>query len=148
VGKLVAARLGAEFADGDDFHPEANVAKMTAGIPLTDEDRWPWLDTIIAWMDQRAAAGETAVVACSALRRSYRDMLLTSAARPRMVFLEISREVAEARLRNRFGHYFQVGMLASQFATLEPPAPPEQVTVVQAIGTPDEIADEVIAALG
>ena len=93
VGALLAGRLGWRFADADDFHPAANVAKMRAGIPLTDADRWPWLRAIAAWMDERIARGEDAVVACSALKRSYRDQLLDGRPAARMVFLAPDREV-------------------------------------------------------
>ena len=143
IGQLVAARLGVEFADGDDFHPAANVAKMHAGIPLTDEDRWPWLDAIVAWMDERASG----VVACSALHRAYREVLASSAAKPRIAFLAIPRETAEARLRTRTGHYFPRELLDSQFATLEPPAPDEPVVVIDATGTPEQVTAQVCASL-
>jgi gluconokinase len=83
VGALLAGRLGWRFADADDFHPAANVAKMRAGVPLTDEDRWPWLRTIAAWMDQRIAGNDPAVITCSALKRSYRDLLLDGRPRSR-----------------------------------------------------------------
>ena len=93
VGVLLADRLGWRFADADDFHPAANVAKMRAGIPLTDADREPWLRSIAAWMDERIAHGEAAVVGCSALKRSYRDRLLAGRPEARMVFLTPGREV-------------------------------------------------------
>lgn len=147
VGELVAGRLSCVFADGDGFHPAANVTKMHAGIPLTDDDRWPWLRAIVSWMDERAAAGESAVVACSALRRAYRDVLLTARARPRMIFLAISRDVAAARLDARHGHFFGRDLLDSQFATLELPRPPEPVDLVQATGAPDQIAGQIIDLL-
>jgi gluconokinase len=147
VGRLVAERLGCVFADGDDFHSAANVAKMRAGIPLTDQDRLPWLDAIVAWMDDCAAAGETAVVACSALRRCYREVLLASAARPRMFFLAISREADEDRLGTRTGHYFHQELLASQFDALEPPDPAEPVMVVQVSGGSEQAARQIVASL-
>ena len=87
MGAMLAGRLGWPFADADDFHPAANVEKMRAGIPLTDEDRWPWLRAIAAWMDERIAAGESAVLGCSALKRSYRDMLLGGRPEAQMIFL-------------------------------------------------------------
>ena len=89
VGAMLAGRLGWRFADADDFHPAANIEKMRAGIPLTDEDRWPWLRALVAWMDERIAQGESAVLACSALKRSYRDMLLGGRPDVRMVFLDV-----------------------------------------------------------
>jgi len=148
VGKLVAGRLKCVFADGDEFHPAANVAKMHAGIPLTDDDRWPWLRAIARWTDERAAAGESAVVACSVLRRAYRDVLLTARARPRMMFLVIPYDTAAARLDARHGHFFGRELLDSQFATLELPEPEEAVDLVPATRTPDEVADNIVALLG
>jgi gluconokinase len=147
VGKLVAGRLNCAFADGDDFHPAANVAKMHAGIPLTDDDRWPWLRAIASWMDERAAAGESAVVACSVLRRAYREVLLTARARPRMIFLVIQPDACAARLDARHGHFFDRDLLDSQFATLKLPVPPEPVDLVPATGTPIQIADRILALL-
>ena len=97
VGALLAGRLGWRFADADDFHPAANVAKMRAGIPLTDTDRWPWLRAIAAWMDESIGQGEDAVLACSALKRSYRDELLDGRPAARMVFLAPDREVLVLR---------------------------------------------------
>jgi gluconokinase len=148
VGVQVADRLNCVFADGDDFHPAANVAKMDAGIPLTDDDRWPWLRAIASWMDERAAMGESAVVACSALRRAYREVLLTTRARPRMMFLVISRDAGAARLHARHGHFFGRELLDSQFATLELPQPPEPVDLIPATGTPDQIVDQIMDLLG
>lgn len=148
VGRLLAGRLHCDFADGDDFHPPASVAKMHAGVPLTDADRWPWLAAIVAWMDERAAAGESAVVACSALRRAYRERLLAAAAAPRLVFLVVPHDADEARLVTRPGHFFPPGLLDSQFAALELPRPPEPVPLVPSVGTPAETADAVLRALG
>jgi gluconokinase len=125
VGALLAERLGWTFADGDAFHPAANVARMRAGLPLTDAEREPWLDAIAAWMDQQIAAGRSAVVACSALRRAYRARLLGGRPAARMVFLLISRAEGEARLTSRAGHFFPAALLDSQLETLEPPQPDE-----------------------
>jgi gluconokinase len=148
IGQLVAGRLHCEFADGDAFHPPASVEKMHAGIPLTDADRWPWLRAIVAWMDARAAAGESAVVACSALKRAYRDVLLSGAAGARMVFLVVPLGADEDRLAHRAGHFFPRALLESQFAALELPQPPEPVALIPASGTPEETADQVMAAIG
>lgn len=147
VGKLVAGRMNCAFADGDDFHPAANVAKMHAGIPLTDDDRWPWLRAIASWMDERAAAGAPAVVACSVLRRAYREVLLTARARPRMIFLVVSRDECAARLDARHGHFFGPDLLDSQFMTLELPEPPEPVDLVPATGTPVQITRQIMTLL-
>ncbi len=147
VGRLVAERLGCEFEDGDLLHPAANVAKMHAGVPLTDADRWPWLHIIEAWMDQRISAGKTAVLACSALHRRYRAALLDGRPEARMVFLQISREVAVARLARRHGHFFPAKLLDSQFRDLEPPGPDEQVLVVDANQPAADMAAEIATRL-
>jgi gluconokinase len=145
VGALLAGRLRWRFADADAFHPAANIAKMRAGIPLTDEDRWPWLRAIAAWMDERIAAGESAVVTCSALRRAYRDALLGGRPEARMIFLSVDREEAARRLTARHGHFFPSGLLSSQFGALEPPQPDEPGVTVVASG--DDPADTVAAII-
>jgi gluconokinase len=132
VGALLASRLHCEFADGDAFHPAANVAKMHAGMPLTDADRRPWLKAIEEWMDERISAGQSAVVACSALHRRYRDALLDGRPSARLVFLAISPEAAAARLAARHSHFFPVRLLASQFRDLEPPDRAEDILIVDA----------------
>lgn len=148
VGALVAGRLGWRFADADDFHPADNVAKMRVGIPLTDADRLPWLRAIAAWMDDRIADGESAVVACSALRRSYRDLLLDGRRdSARLAFLDVSRAELERRLTSRHGHFFPERLLASQLSTLERPAPDEGVLTVPTTGDAGETADRVLAAV-
>ncbi len=147
VGALLAGRLGWAFADGDSFHPDANVDKMAAGIPLTDGDRGPWLDAITAWMEKRAAAGESGVVACSALKRAYRKALLDGFPAARMVFLHIGHDADVARLAARRGHFFPAGLLDSQFHDLELPQPPESVLVVPADGTPGELVATIIDRL-
>jgi gluconokinase len=147
VGKLLADRLGCEFEDGDMLHPAANLAKMEAGVPLTDADRWPWLQIIEAWIDQRISAGETAVLACSALHRRYRDALLDGRPDAQLVFLQISREVAAARLARRHGHFFPAQLLDSQFRALQPPGPDERVLVVDANQPADDMAAEIASRL-
>jgi carbohydrate kinase (thermoresistant glucokinase family) len=148
VGELLAARLGWEFADGDRFHSPAAVAKMHAGIPLTDDDRWPWLDAIGAWVDQENAAGRSAIVACSALKRSYRHRLLAGRPELKMFFLVIGHDADEARLTGRHGHFFPEKLLDSQFATLELPEPSEGVVLIPATGTPEQAVDEIVRDLG
>ena len=148
VGKLLADRLGCEFEDGDMLHPAANVAKMHAGVPLTDADRWPWLHIIQAWIDQRISAGETAVLACSALHRRYRDALLDGRPDAQMAFLEISREVAAARLGRRHGHFFPAQLLDSQLRDLQPPGADERVLIIDASQQADEMAAEIASRLG
>jgi gluconokinase len=148
VGERLASRMGCEFADGDRFHSPAAVAKMHDGVPLTDDDRWPWLDAIGTWIDQEDAAGKSAVVACSALKRSYRQRLLTGRPELRMFFLIVEHDADEARLTTRRGHFFPEKLLDSQFATLELPEPSEGVTLVPTTGTPDQTADEILRDLG
>jgi gluconokinase len=145
VGALLAGRLGWRFADADDFHPAANVEKMRAGIPLTDEDRWPWLRAIAAWMDERIAGGENAVVACSALKRSYRDLLLDGRPQARMVFMTPDRDVLARRLAARHGHFFPEQLLGTQFVDLEPPEPDEHVLTIVPAGDPQTTVEEIIA---
>jgi gluconokinase len=147
VGALLAGRLGWRFADADDFHPAANVAKMRARNPLTDADRWPWLRAIGAWMDARIAAHESAVITCSALKRSYRDLLLDGRPQARMVFLAPDREVLARRLAARPGHFFPEQLLGSQFTDLEPPQPDERVLTVVPSGDPDTTVTSIVAVL-
>jgi gluconokinase len=148
VGALVAGCLGWQFADADAFHPAANVAKMAAGIPLTDADRGPWLHAITTWMDERIARGESAVVTCSALRRAYRDGLLAGRPQARMIFLSVDRDEVARRLAARHGHFFPPGLLSSQFDALELPQPDEpRVTVVPSGHDPQETATAIIAVV-
>jgi gluconokinase len=147
VGALIAGRLRWRFADADTFHPEANVVKMRAGIGLTDADREPWLHAIIAWMDERIAAGQSAVVTCSALKRAYRDELLAGRPAATMVFLQVTRELLEQRLLSRPDHFFPEKLLNSQLAALEPPALDERVQTVLAEGESAQTAAKVIATL-
>ncbi|MFB9407448.1 MULTISPECIES: gluconokinase [Dactylosporangium] len=144
VGGLLAGRLGWQYAEADDFHPVANVEKMAAGTPLTDADRRPWLDAIGAWIDERAAAGESGVVTCSGLKRAYRDRLRHGRPQVRVVFLEGSRELITRRLTARHGHFMRVEMLDSQFADLEPPTPDEGVTEVSVEPPPGEIVAAIL----
>jgi gluconokinase len=147
VGALLAGRLRWRFADADSFHPEANVAKMRAGIPLTDADREPWLQAITGWMDERIAANQSAVVTCSALKRAYRDRLLVGRPAATMIFLRVSKDVLEKRLMNRHGHFFPEKLLDSQLAALEPPGPGERVQTVLAEDDPAQTAAKIIATL-
>ena len=120
VGTMLASQLGWEFADGDDYHPAANVEKMRNGIPLTDADREPWLESLRSLMVTWIAAGKSAVLACSALKQAYRDRLTVGVVR--VVYLKADRELLRERLLLRRGHYMKEGMLESQIATLEEPA--------------------------
>jgi gluconokinase len=149
IGSLLARELGWEFEDGDDLHSAANLAKMKAGHPLTDEDRRPWLSAVGAWIDQRAAAGRSGVIACSALKRSYRDQLLDGRPELRMIFLKVvDRETLAARLKGRHGHFFRPELLDSQLAAAEPPLPTERVIVVDDDNPPADVVREIIRRLG
>jgi gluconokinase len=148
VGTVLAARLGWRFEDGDALHSPAQIAKMHAGVPLTDADRWPWLETVAAWMDQRIGAGESAVVACSALKRSYRDYLCRGRPAVRIVILQADPDTLAARLAARRGHFFPAQLLQSQLADLEMPGDTESTLVVSAAPAPAEIADGIIRHLG
>ena len=144
VARILADRLGWSFAEADDLHPAENVAKMTAGIPLTDEDRWPWLETIRDWIDTNP---DNAVITCSALRRRYRDILRAADARVRFLHLHGSAEELRARLTGRANHFMSVAMLDSQLATLEHLDDDEGGVRVSINGTPQQVADRAIAAL-
>lgn len=146
VGVALAAALGVPFVDGDDLHPEANTAKMAAGTPLTDEDRWPWLDTVGATL---AAAGETGglVLACSALRRAYRDRIRTSAPGAWFLHLHLTEEQALARASSREGHFMPASLVASQYATLEMLGEDEPGVAVDATLPVETIVAEAIGAL-
>jgi gluconokinase len=145
VGKALAERLGVPFRDADEFHPKANIDKMSAGIALTDADRWPWLDAIGSAL---AGSGGRLIVACSALRRSYRDRLIAAAGRPVVfVWLDGSKETIGARMARRKHHFMPTSLLDSQFATLEPPGPDEPVVRVSIEPPLDRVIAAALAAL-
>jgi gluconokinase len=143
VAEALARELSWPFRDADSFHPPANVAKMSAGIPLADEDRWPWLEAIVIWMNQRHATSENGIVTCSALKRAYRDKLRTSFAEIQLVHLHGSREILAARIASRKAHFMPASLLDSQLATLEMPDADEHTYTV----TVDKGPDEIVAAL-
>ena len=120
VGRTLARTLGWRFIDSDDLHPQANVAKMASGVPLTDDDRWPWLDRIVAEMQRASAAGEHIVVACSALKQAYRDRL-AAGGDVRVVYLKGDAATIAPRLTHRSGHFMPASLLPTQFAALEEP---------------------------
>lgn len=147
IGALLASRLGCGFSDADDFHPAANVEKMRRGIPLTDDDRWPWLGALRQAIDDWQATGTSHVIACSALRQSYRDVL-SSPGDVLFVYLKGAPETVAARLEARKGHYMNPNLLASQFDTLEEP---QGALVVDITPPPEAIVETIlshIAALG
>ena len=147
VAQGVAKATGFRFAEGDDFHSQANRDKMASGHPLTDEDRWPWLRTIGEWISERTAAGESTVVTCSALKRTYRDLLREG--RPEVSFCHVDVDIEELqqRVANRKGHYMPASLLDSQLATLEPLAPDEPGAAISGAAAPDEVVEELVAAL-
>jgi gluconokinase len=147
VAVAVAKRLGWLFAEGDDFHPAANVAKMAAGQPLGDEDRWPWLRVLADWIGAREAAGENAVLTCSALRRAYRDVLSQGHPSVRFVHVTATPETLRQRLEQRRGHYMPASLLDSQLATLEPLAADEPGITLPGDGPAGEIVDALVARL-
>jgi gluconokinase len=148
IATMLAERTGCQFADADDMHPPANVAKMRAAVALTDEDRWPWLDDVAGWIAARHGAGEPGVIACSALKRAYRDRLRRADPDLRVVFLNGSRDILVQRLSNRHGHFFPSSLVDTQLADLEPPSPDEHPLIVQIGQSPDRVVDTILAELG
>ncbi|WP_426368027.1 gluconokinase, GntK/IdnK-type [Streptomyces sp. E-08] len=148
VGRLLAERLGWEYRDADEFHSEAERAKMAAGRPLTDSDRGPWLEAIGTWMDEAIADRRHAVVTCSALKRAYRDAL--SAGRPevQLVYLHGSRELLRSRLASRRGHFFPADLLESQLTDLQEPEPDERPLVVEIDQPPEAVVTAVLSLMG
>jgi gluconokinase len=146
VAGLLAGRLGWDLAEGDDMHPPANIAKMSAGQPLDDADRWPWLARVAEWIHTHTTAGRPGIVTCSALKRSYRDEL----GGPSVIFVFLSgpREVIERRLAARHGHFMPLALLDSQFAALEPPSPDEDAITVDITGSPLNEAGRILDTLG
>ena len=147
VAALLSERLGWPFKEGDSLHPPANVAKMEAGRPLTDEDRWPWLALVADWIGGQLDAGEHGVVTCSALKRSYRDVLDRRGAGVTFVYLAGQRQTLEDRMAARTGHFMPPSMLVSQLETLEEPQPDESSIRVAIEQSPEQIAEEVVAGL-
>lgn len=145
VGSLLARRLGRQFQEGDSLHPRSNVEKMRGGRSLTDEDRAPWLERVAGWIDERLDAGGSGVVTCSALKRSYRDLLNRRGSGVVFVFLDVSKELASERLRARQGHFMPAAMLDSQFADLERPGAREPVISVDASQPPESIVEQVLS---
>jgi len=146
VGKLLAQELGWQFLEADDFHSAANIVKIRSGRPLTDEDRWPWLDRLREQIEQLLSAGENAVLACSALKRAYRDRLRVSD-EVKFVFLRGDYALVEKQLRSRRGHFMNAGLLQSQFDELEEPQADERAITVALGRAPEEIVEEIEANL-
>jgi gluconokinase len=147
IGESVAKRLHWSYEDGDKFHPASNVAKMSAGQPLTDEDRLPWLQAIADEIDRLSASGASAVIACSALKRSYREILVHGRDDIRIVFLDGTQDLIAGRLAARKGHFMPPGLLASQFRTLERPGADERPITVSIDAPVARIVDEIVSQL-
>jgi gluconokinase len=148
IASMLAHRLHWVYEDGDWFHPASNVEKMHHGEPLTDEDRWPWLRAIAAWIDECRKTGNHGIVACSALKRAYRDILVGERRDVRIVFLKGDRDLIARRIAARDDHFMPASLLASQFAALEEPTPDERPIVVSIAPHPREIVDDIVAKLG
>ena len=147
IGALLAARLRWEFEDADWFHPASTIDKMHSGIPLTDEDRWPWLDAVAASIDTTRRLGGHAVVACSALKRSYRDVLIGNRPEVRLVYLKGDETLIARRVAVRHEHFMPRGLLRSQFEALEEPGLDENPIIVSIEPQPREIVTRILSAM-
>ena len=145
---MLAHRLHWIYEDGDWFHPQSNIEKMHHGEPLTDADRWPWLHAIADWIDATRRSGNRGVVACSALKRAYRDILLDGRRDVRLIFLQGDRELIARRIAARADHFMPPDLLDSQFKALEPPTPDERPIVVSIVPHPREIVETIVRKLG
>ena len=148
TGKRLAKKLGWTFRDGDEFHPPANVAKMSAGNPLVDEDRWPWLDAIASWIEECRRNGTHGIVACSALKRVYRERLTRGDGDVWIVYLRGSKALIADRMARRKNHFMPPALLDSQFATLEEPGAGERVVTVEVALTPDRVVGIILERIG
>jgi ribose 5-phosphate isomerase A len=148
VAQELAARLGWPFQEGDALHPEANVAKMQAGIPLKDPDRQPWLERVAAWIDDQRIKKQPGIITCSALKRSYRQIIIGDRPEVRLIYLRGSRDLIAQRLAGRSGHFMPASLLQSQIDTLEEPGPDEDPLTVDVKAPASQIAEEIIRLLG
>jgi gluconokinase len=148
IAAMLAARLGWTYEDADWFHPPSNIEKMHSGKPLTDEDRWAWLQGIAAWIEATHKAGGRGVIACSALKRAYRDILVDDRRDVRIVYLKGERDLIARRFSLRHGHFMPTSLLDSQFATLQEPGEDEHAIVVSIDARPPNMVDLIIARLG
>jgi len=147
VAALLAGRLNWKFQEGDALHPQANVDKMHHGVPLTDDDRLPWLDSIAALVNRWNAEGASGVITCSALKRAYRDRIRAGQSDVEFIYLRGARELVSARITQRMGHFMPPTLLASQFETLEEPGDDEPVITVDIGGSPEQIVEAILTAL-
>jgi len=147
IADELAKRLHWNYEDGDRFHPKSNVEKMSAGHPLTDEDRWPWLQAIADEIDRICDAGDHAIITCSALKHAYREILVHGRKDVRIIYLNGTRELIAGRLAKRKDHFMPAALLESQFKTLEPPVPAEDPITVSIDGSVEAIVDHIIQSL-
>jgi len=147
IGGALSRRLGWPFRDADSFHPPANIAKMSSGLPLNDDDRWPWLAAIAQWIDARCAAGTPGIVSCSALKRAYRSRIAGGRESVRLVYLNGDMGLIAQRLQARRDHFMPPSLLESQFAALEEPGTDEQPLVVSIALSPQRVVDTIIERL-
>ena len=148
VAEKLAARLGWSFEEGDTLHPEINIAKMHAGIPLTDTDREPWLDRVAGWIDGQRGKKEPGIITCSALKRAYRQFIIGDRPEVRLVYLRGGRDLIAEHFAGRHDHFMPASLLRSQIDTLEEPDPSEDPLTIDATAPPDQIAEEIIRRLG
>lgn len=147
IAELLSRKLGWAYRDGDEFHPKSNVEKMHSGTPLTDDDRWPWLKAIAAWIDGKRQAGEHAIVTCSALKRAYRDILIGPRQDVALIYLKGTEDLISQRLSKRKDHFMPKGLLQSQFQTLQEPGADEHPITVSIAPTPEEIVGAILGEL-
>ena len=147
IGAMLAQQLGWDFEDADNLHPAANIDKMRSGIPLTDEDRWPWLAAVAAWIDAVRSRKGHAVMACSALKRRYRDLLIGGRADVRLIYLRGDEDLIAQRITARRGHFMTASLLRSQFEDLEEPVAQENALVVSIDDQPGTLVKDIVAAL-
>jgi len=147
VAAMLAGRLQWRFQEGDALHPQANVDKMHHGVPLTDADRLPWLDSIAALIDRWNTEGVSGIITCSALKRAYRDRIRAGRPDVELIYLRGARELVSARITQRMGHFMPASLLTSQFATLEEPGADEPAITVDIGGSPDQIVEAILRAL-
>ena len=148
VAEELSARFGWAFEEGDSLHPAVNIAKMHAGIPLTDEDRLPWLERVAAWIDAQRGKKQPGIITCSALKRCYRQIIIGDRPEVRLVYLRGGRDLIAAHLAGRYGHFMPASLLSSQIDTIEEPDPSEDALIIDdgtpSVRTPVQLADEVM----
>jgi gluconokinase len=148
TGAALSKALGWPFRDADSFHPPANIEKMSRGLPLDDADRWPWLDAIAGWIEERRAAAAPAIVSCSALKRAYRERIMGARRDVRLVYLKGDSALIRRRLEARKHHFMPASLLDSQLAVLEEPGPQERPVVVNVAMAPRKVVAAILGELG